>query len=138
MCFRWLYWLLCLLLVAVGLSVQAEPVAKHDSDWQLQITPAHCVSLEPERPCYAEVKVLWQHQAAADSSAPLLDVCLYLGSAALKCWQNQASGDWRFEFAQAQSERVELRVNGKSVAQTMITVSWVQQNNRHKRHWRLF
>lgn len=131
------------LALAVGLlagQVFATEPAALASDWQLTLTPQHCVTLEQGRLCYADIRVSWQLLSAAvpHQAAQPAQLCLYLAQQRLRCWPYQTQGQWQFEFAAAQSQQLDLRVAGQLVASRTIQVSWVQQKSRHKRQWRLF
>lgn len=98
---------------------------------RLALTPATCVALQQGRLCYATVHVRWQ-------SATPQDLCLQAGTQKLYCWPTSREGQWRYEFAEYDSQQLQLVSPDGIQAQATISVNWVQMNPRVKRHWRLF
>ena len=60
---------------------------------QLQVTPKPCVALRKGQKCYLEVTFNWQHPKVSD-------YCLVNSttSKTMKCWQQQAKGEFSFDF----------------------------------------
>ncbi len=120
MCFR-----------ALALLLLTMPLCAAEHQWQLQVTPERCVTLEQGRLCYATVQVHWQ-------GPPAQQVCLQLADVVLQCWSHQNTANWQFEFAASESQPLQLLADGQLVAQRPLEVSWVQQHKAKKRYWRLF
>ncbi len=129
MCFERLHLLpifLSGMLLSISVSAQ-QPL----SAVNLKLTPATCVALQQGRRCYATVDIQWQSTVSEE-------LCLYAGPQKLHCWQPARVGHWRYEFAEYNSQQLQLMSGDEVKAQATITVNWVQKNPRVKRHWRLF
>jgi len=114
-------------------ALLSSPLAAADttSGTKLALTPATCVALQQGRICYATVHVHWQ-------SATPQNLCLQAGTQKLYCWPTALEGHWRYEFAEYNSQQLQLVSPDGIQAQATISVNWVQKNPRVKRHWRLF
>lgn len=122
-----LFTLLCCALLSSPLSAADDATG----GIKLALTPATCVALQQGRLCYATVHVRWQ-------SATPQDLCLQAGTRKLYCWPTSREGQWRYEFAEYDSQQLQLVSPDGIQAQATISVNWVQKNPRVKRHWRLF
>lgn len=123
--------LFLILLCGVPASIAAAADQTHPAPARLSLTPATCVALQQGRLCYATVHVHWQ-------SATPQDFCLQAGTEKLHCWPTGREGRWRYEFAEYDSQQLQLVSPDGIQAQATISVNWVQKNPRVKRHWRLF
>ena len=103
---------------------------------QLKVTPKPCVALHKGQKCYLEVTFSWQHPQVSN-------YCLVNSTTnkTIKCWQQQARGEFSFDFQSTLSNDFALR-NQKStidLAHTRIPVAWVYKSSkRAKSTWRLF
>ena len=97
---------------------------------QLTLTPSTCVTLQQGRQCHAMVQLSWR-------SPSTVDLCLYLETQRLQCWQATRQGSYQVRFVDTASRTFYLKHNGQVVSQQRLNVSWVQQNHRI-RQWRRF
>jgi len=103
---------------------------------QLKVTPKPCVALRKGQKCYLEVTFSWQHPKISN-------YCLVNSttSKTIKCWQQQTTGQFSFDFQSRLSNDFALRLQESSVdiARTTIPVAWVYKSSkRAKSTWRLF
>ena len=102
----------------------------------LKVTPKPCVALYKGQKCYLEVTFSWQHPQ-------LSNYCLVntTRNKILKCWQQQATGEFEFDFQSTLTNDFSLRKHDSTVdlAQVTIPVAWVYKSSkRAKSTWRLF
>ena len=103
---------------------------------QLEVTPKPCVALRKGQKCYLEVTFNWRHPKVSN-------YCLVNSttSKTMKCWQQQAKGEFSFDFQSRQSNNFVLRKQESSIdiARATIPVAWVYKSSkRSKSTWRLF
>lgn len=102
----------------------------------LEVTPERCIALHKGQKCYLEVTFKWRHSLASD-------YCLVntTTNKIIKCWQQQAEGQFSFDFQSKLSNDFALRKQKSAidVASTQIPVAWVYKSaKRQKSTWRLF
>lgn len=97
----------------------------------LRLSPASCVVLQQGRRCYATVDIQWQSVAPEE-------LCLHAGLQKLHCWQSSREGRLRYEFAEYDSQQLQMLSTTGIEAEAIIKVLWVNENPRVKRYWRLF
>jgi len=103
---------------------------------QLKVTPMPCVALHKGQKCYLEVTFSWQHPQV--SNYCLLNTTT---NRTIRCWQQQAKGEFSFDFQQRLSHDFALREQGSAtdIARATIPVAWVYKSSkRPKSTWRLF
>ena len=103
---------------------------------QLKVTPKPCVSLRKGQKCYLEVTFKWLHPKVSDYC--LVNITT---NKLVKCWQQQAKGEFSFDFQSRLSNDFVLRQQGSAtnLARTQIPVAWVYKSSkRAKSTWRLF
>ena len=103
---------------------------------QLEVTPKPCVALRKGQKCYLEVTFSWQHPKVSD-------YCLVNSTTnkTMKCWQQQAKGEFSFDFQSKLSNDFVLRQqeSATDIARATIPVAWVYKTSkRAKSTWRLF
>lgn len=103
---------------------------------KLKVTPKPCVALHKGQKCYLEVTFSWQHPQ-------LSNYCLVntTRNKILKCWLQQATGEFDFDFQSTLTNDFSLRKHDSTVdlAQATIPVAWVYKSSkRAKSTWRLF
>ena len=102
---------------------------------QLQVTPERCIALHKGQKCYLEVTFKWRH-------SQISDYCLVntTTNKIIKCWQQQAKGQFNFDFQSKISNDFALRKQKSAInlAHTQIPVAWVYKSTkRSKLSWRL-
>lgn len=97
----------------------------------LRLSPASCVVLQQGGRCYATVDIQWQSVAPEE-------LCLHVGLQKLHCWQSSREGRLRYEFAEYDSQQLQMLSTTGIEAEAIIKVLWVNENPRVKRYWRLF
>ncbi|WP_231731559.1 DUF3019 domain-containing protein [Colwellia sp. TT2012] len=118
-------------------ATQANTSANNSSQLaQLKVTPKPCVALHKGQKCYLEVTFSWQHPKISN-------YCLVntTRNQILKCWQQQATGEFDFDFQSTLTNDFSLRKHDSTVdlAQATIPVAWVYKSSkRAKSTWRLF
>jgi len=132
-------WLLAslpmLMLTVISGNVQASSL-ENSQQAQLVVTPKPCVALRKGQKCYLEVTFNWQHPNVNN-------YCLVNSTTnkTMKCWQQQKSGEFSFDFQSTQSNNFALRQQKSTtdLAMTTIPVAWVYKSSkRAKSTWRLF
>ncbi|MGB3724703.1 MAG: DUF3019 domain-containing protein [Glaciecola sp.] len=123
------------------LSMQMNAIAYTATDEaisiaQLSVTPKPCVALRKGQKCYLEVTFSWQHPKTSN-------YCLVNSTTntIMKCWAEQSSGKFNFDFQSTMSNNFALREHASTVdiAITKIPVAWVYKSSkRAKATWRLF
>ncbi len=103
---------------------------------KLIVTPKPCVALRKGQKCYLEVTFNWEHPIASN-------YCLVNSTTnqTMHCWQQQAKGQYSFDFQSTQSNDFALRKqkSATDIARTTIPVAWVYKSTkRAKSTWRLF
>jgi len=103
---------------------------------QLKVTPKPCVALHKGQKCYLEVTFSWQHPQVSN-------YCLVNSTTnkTMKCWQQQARGEFSFDFQSKLTNDFALRNQESTIdiARTTIPVAWVYKSSkRAKSTWRLF
>ena len=122
-----------LLLSVIGLT--SAQIASAE-DFTLSSKPTKCISLNAGLICYQKIQMQWQ--------APVIDdYCLIQLSSnrPLKCWTQQTKGQFKFEFADKQSQEYVLRRQAENVdlANTHIDVKWVYKSKyRDRLRWKVF
>jgi hypothetical protein len=102
----------------------------------LEVTPERCIALHKGQKCYLEVTFKWRH-------SQISDYCLVntTTNKVIKCWQQQAQGQFNFDFQSKLSNKFSLRKKESTInlANTQIPVAWVYKSaKRPKSTWRLF
>jgi len=125
---------LCGLIVSMCLPISFKSLASEPKA-SLQVTPKNCVALHKGQTCYLEVTFDWQ--------AKLNNYCLVNNtrSQIMKCWNNQTTGKYSFDFQSTQTNdfSLQLQASKKDVAHAQIVVAWVYKSKtRSKSSWRLF
>lgn len=103
---------------------------------QLKVTPKPCVSLRKGQKCYLEVTFNWLHPKV--NNYCLVNITT---NKLVKCWQQQAEGEFSFDFQSTLSNEFVLRQQGSTtdLARTQIPVAWVYKSSkRAKSTWRIF
>lgn len=120
-----------LLVLSTGSSVTAETM----SGVTIKLQPGKCVSLRQGQTCYADVRLEWQ----ADNAA---DYCLYnnLQTEPLQCWQQQRGGRFEREVASDKNVvfTVQLSGNQQALASAELKMAWVYKARRTATSWRVF
>lgn len=123
-----------LVCVADDASTNGQSVSS-STQTSMLLTPVRCVALHQGQVCYQNVQLSW-------SSVQAGNYCVYIDNQAepLQCWQGQTQGSYRYEFASAESQVLQLKNAQQDVlAQARVEVAWVYKSNtRRKTHWRLF
>ncbi len=102
----------------------------------LKVTPKPCVALRKGQKCYLEVTFNWLQPQA--NNYCLVNITT---NKTMKCWQQQAKGEFSFDFQSKQSNNFALRIQASTsdIARTRIPVAWVYKSSkRAKSTWRLF
>jgi hypothetical protein len=127
--------LVLLLSIVMHGSVYASPT-ENTHTVQLEVTPKPCVALRKGQKCYLEVTFNWQHPKVSN-------YCLVNSTTnkTMKCWQQQAKGEFSLDFQSKLSNDFALRKQESStdIARATIPVAWVYKSSkRAKSTWRLF
>ena len=122
------------LITSICLMISFESLAS-ESEASLKVTPKSCVALHKGQTCYLEVTFDWQ--------AKLNNYCLVnkTRSQIMKCWNNQTTGQYSFDFQSTQTNdfTLQLQDSYQDVANAQIVVAWVYKSKtRSKSSWRLF
>jgi len=128
----------CLILplsIVIPGSVYASSAESNHAP-QLEVTPKPCVALRKGQKCYLEVTFNWQHPKVSN-------YCLVNSTTnkTMKCWQQQAKGEFSFDFQSTLSNDFALRqqASATDIARATIPVAWVYKSSkRAKSTWRLF
>lgn len=101
----------------------------------LKITPNNCVSISKGRNCFADLEISWELRSPTN-------VCLYeLGvKKPMQCWTKALKGKYSFSFV-AKVDTEYLLVDssiGEVLINEVMFVTWVYQESRKKRRWRVF
>lgn len=134
-----LTWLIGLSIVLLSITMNGSvyaSTAKSATSAQLKVTPKPCVALRKGQKCYLEVTFTWQHPKASN-------YCLVnsTSSKVMKCWDQQAKGEFSFDFQSTQSNEFALRKldSAKDIVSASIPVAWVYKSSRRQKStWRLF
>lgn len=101
----------------------------------LTASPEKCVVQSQGDPCRASVRLNWQLAAPGD-------VCLYLGrrSRPLQCWQDREHDTYEYELDSPRKVKFWLvrMPDRRRIADTSVSVVWVQERQPERRRWRLF
>ncbi|WP_232771273.1 DUF3019 domain-containing protein [Colwellia sp. 75C3] len=103
---------------------------------QLKVTPKPCVALRKGQKCYLEVTFSWQHPKV--NNYCLVNTTI---SKTIRCWKQQAKGEFSFDFQSKLSNDFALRNQESTtdIAIATIPVAWVYKSSkRAKSTWRLF
>ena len=99
------------------------------------VFPSKCVALTKGRTCYLKLNATWQ------SDYPL-SVCLYASNQQqhLGCWQEEKQGKLSLSIEMDDDIRLFLKSSKDKhlMAEQLITLNWVYEENSRKRKWRLF
>jgi hypothetical protein len=121
----------------IPVSAKAETTKSNSSQLvQLKVTPKPCVALRKGQKCYLEVTFSWQHPQV--SNYCLVNITT---NKTMRCWKQQAKGEFSFDFQSRQSNNFALRIQESTtdIAQATIPVAWVYKSSkRAKSTWRLF
>ena len=105
-------------------------------EWKLTVDPQKCVALRQGNVCFQDLHISWY--------APVKGhYCLYIEGQeeAIKCWNNELSGELIFEFEGTKSQSFLLRKNNDktNLIKATIEVKWVYRNKHGLRSgWRVF
>lgn len=108
---------------------------------QFSIIPNKCISLRKGQTCFQRVVLRWQ--STNQSERPDL-MCLWRDGDpdALKCWQGQATGEFRYNLAEKKTTGFYLVAGEQQlpvVARAEVKITWVYSNRSSGRtRWRLF
>ena len=95
------------LILLVHTAAQAAPAdAQCDQTLCWQIAPVVCVANQKSDSCQLDFRLSWQH------SEPV-SVCAELAGQPLHCWQQQTSGQLRYQAQLAGPGQLQLSVNGE-------------------------
>ena len=134
-----LAWSLVCMIVLISLLIHGPVYAAADGNYataQLSVTPKPCVALRKGQTCYLEVTFNWQHPTM--NNYCLVNVTT---NKTMKCWEQQANGEFSFDFQSSMSHDFALRQQASTIdiVSTTIPVAWVYQSSkRAKSTWRLF
>ena len=123
------------LYLMVTSNVHASPTDIPHSAY-LKVTPKPCVALRKGQKCYLEVTFSWLQPQA--NNYCLVNITT---NKTMKCWQQQAKGEFSFDFQSKQSNNFALRIQASTsnIARTRIPVAWVYKSSkRAKLTWRLY
>ena len=125
----------CVALILIAASVFIPLVGHADNTGNVVFTVSakRCVTLRQGQPCFARVLFEWQSSEAREA-------CVFgMQGKKISCWKSARNG--KLVMSQTLSGTTEyllLDPEGKGLARTQISVSWVYKKKRSNRRSRLF
>ncbi|ASM49317.1 hypothetical protein PESP_a1167 [Pseudoalteromonas espejiana DSM 9414] len=114
------------MLIVLSVFLFSPPVVAQNA--YLNVSPKVCVVSELQEFCDLDLKFNWQLEAPSD-------VCLYQQNKLIKCWQEQAFGEFEYK-ARVQVETIYSLINphtGVLIAKTHIEVQSADAKKSRRR-----
>jgi len=114
-----------LMLIVLTVFLFSPPVVVQNAS--LKVSPKVCVVSEQQAFCDLDLKFNWQQPSPSDA-------CLYQQNKLIKCWQQQAVGEFEYK-ARVQVETIYSLINphtGVSLASVQIEVQTAYAKKKHR------
>ncbi|WP_171036157.1 MULTISPECIES: DUF3019 domain-containing protein [Pseudoalteromonas] len=115
-----------LMLIVLTVFLFSPPVVAQNAS--LKVSPKVCVVSEQQAFCDLDLKFNWQQPSPSD-------VCLYQQNKLIKCWQQQAVGEFEYK-ARVQVETIYSLINphtGVLIAKTHVEVQSADAKKSRRR-----